>query len=217
MFHVRKYILFRFAMPHRSGSPRPYFVPSYGWGCCLGSIRHTCDQISPRQRGKVFNNSPHSYVADVVTGFACLESTPDPPSIYCFIWLSVACIDGRRWANADMGCIDRRFAFTLSHWLLCSLTSPERPLFANLQFDIGFTATLILHPATYLNKVLVASNEGDMQLWNIRTQCVESRAINFFCEFTAVTGHVYTNFLILNCAHYRLSRIWDHLRVPSRQ
>jgi hypothetical protein len=104
----------------------------------------------------------------------------------------------------------------VSHRLFCSITSPERPLSANLQFDIGFTATLILHPATYLNKVLVASSEGDVQLWNIRTQCVESCAI-FFCEFTAVTGHVYTNFLILNCAHYRLSRIWAHLRVPSRQ
>ncbi|KAF7967205.1 hypothetical protein HWV62_35121 [Athelia sp. TMB] len=37
-------------------------------------------------------------------------------------------------------------------------------------FDPGFTAALILHPATYLNKVLVTSSEGDMQLWNIRTQ-----------------------------------------------
>ena len=39
-----------------------------------------------------------------------------------------------------------------------------------IQFDIGFTAVMVLHPATYLNKVLVASREGDLQLWNIRTQ-----------------------------------------------
>lgn len=39
-----------------------------------------------------------------------------------------------------------------------------------IQFDIGFTAAVVLHPATYLNKVLVASSEGDLQLWNIRTQ-----------------------------------------------
>lgn len=39
-----------------------------------------------------------------------------------------------------------------------------------IQFDIGFTAVMVLHPATYLNKVLVASSEGDLQLWNIRTQ-----------------------------------------------
>lgn len=48
--------------------------------------------------------------------------------------------------------------------------TPE-PLFScTIQFDIGFTAVLVLHPATYLNKVLVASTEGDLQLWNIRTQ-----------------------------------------------
>ncbi|KAJ7582969.1 WD40-repeat-containing domain protein [Mycena floridula] len=38
-----------------------------------------------------------------------------------------------------------------------------------VQFDSGFTATSILHPATYINKVLVSSVEGTMQLWNIRS------------------------------------------------
>lgn len=28
---------------------------------------------------------------------------------------------------------------------------------------------ILLHPATYLNKILVASSQGSMQLWNIRT------------------------------------------------
>jgi U3 small nucleolar RNA-associated protein 21 len=41
---------------------------------------------------------------------------------------------------------------------------------STIQFDPGFTATLVLHPATYLNKVLVASSQGEIQLWNIRTQ-----------------------------------------------
>ena len=41
-----------------------------------------------------------------------------------------------------------------------------------IQFDTGFTATSVLHPATYLNKVLVTSSQGEMQLWNIRTQSV---------------------------------------------
>ncbi|KAG1877929.1 Utp21 specific WD40 associated putative domain-containing protein [Suillus subalutaceus] len=54
--------------------------------------------------------------------------------------------------------------------LIWEVSTNERVLSATIQFDIGFTATSILHPATYLNKVLVASNEGDMQLWNIRTQ-----------------------------------------------
>ncbi|KAI0072792.1 Utp21-domain-containing protein [Panus rudis PR-1116 ss-1] len=43
-------------------------------------------------------------------------------------------------------------------------------LTATITFESGFTATSILHPATYLNKVLVASSEGAMQLWNIRTK-----------------------------------------------
>ncbi|KAG2158310.1 Utp21 specific WD40 associated putative domain-containing protein [Suillus bovinus] len=54
--------------------------------------------------------------------------------------------------------------------LIWEISTNEQTLSATIQFDIGFTATSILHPATYLNKVLVASNEGDMQLWNIRTQ-----------------------------------------------
>ncbi|KAF9469440.1 Utp21 specific WD40 associated putative domain-containing protein [Collybia nuda] len=41
---------------------------------------------------------------------------------------------------------------------------------STIQFDIGFTATSILHPATYLNKILVASSQGSVQLWNIRSQ-----------------------------------------------
>ncbi|KAJ7741593.1 Utp21 specific WD40 associated putative domain-containing protein [Mycena maculata] len=41
---------------------------------------------------------------------------------------------------------------------------------STIEFDMGFTATLILHPATYLNKILVSSSQGSMQLWNIRSQ-----------------------------------------------
>lgn len=32
-----------------------------------------------------------------------------------------------------------------------------------------FTATTLLHPATYLNKIIVGSSQGSMQLWNTRT------------------------------------------------
>ncbi|OJT09103.1 U3 small nucleolar RNA-associated protein 21 -like protein [Trametes pubescens] len=39
-----------------------------------------------------------------------------------------------------------------------------------IQFEPGFTAIMIHHPATYLNKVLVASSQGSMQLWNTKTQ-----------------------------------------------
>lgn len=33
----------------------------------------------------------------------------------------------------------------------------------------GFVPTALAHPPTYLNKVLVGSESGAMQLWNVRT------------------------------------------------
>lgn len=44
-----------------------------------------------------------------------------------------------------------------------------------MQFDSDFTATNMLHPSTYLNKILVGSSQGSIQLWNIKTQCVICR------------------------------------------
>ncbi|KAF9447264.1 Utp21-domain-containing protein [Macrolepiota fuliginosa MF-IS2] len=41
---------------------------------------------------------------------------------------------------------------------------------STIQFDRGFTATSVLHPATYINKVLIASSQGTLQLWNIKTK-----------------------------------------------
>ncbi|GMF40092.1 unnamed protein product [Phytophthora fragariaefolia] len=37
-----------------------------------------------------------------------------------------------------------------------------------LTFPDGFTPTVIMHPDTYLNKILVGSKEGALQLWNVR-------------------------------------------------
>lgn len=49
-------------------------------------------------------------------------------------------------------------------------------LVCSIEFDNGFTATSVIHPATYLNKVLVASSQGTMQLWNIRAKYVQLTA-----------------------------------------
>ncbi|OCF43580.1 U3 small nucleolar RNA-associated protein 21 [Kwoniella heveanensis CBS 569] len=38
-----------------------------------------------------------------------------------------------------------------------------------ITFHTSFTATQIMHPSTYLNKVLVGSQQGELQLWNVRT------------------------------------------------
>jgi hypothetical protein len=45
-------------------------------------------------------------------------------------------------------------------------------LHSQIQFESGFAATHLLHPATYLNKVLVGGSDGSLQLWNIRTRYV---------------------------------------------
>jgi U3 small nucleolar RNA-associated protein 21 len=51
-----------------------------------------------------------------------------------------------------------------------SLSKNNGPsLHSTIEFADHFTATNVLHPATYLNKVLVSSKEGHLQLWNIAT------------------------------------------------
>lgn len=42
-------------------------------------------------------------------------------------------------------------------------------LYTTITFDSSFTVTTLIHPSTYLNKILIGSNQGTMQLWNIRT------------------------------------------------
>ncbi|KAI9509337.1 Utp21-domain-containing protein [Russula earlei] len=46
----------------------------------------------------------------------------------------------------------------------------EEALHSQIQFEPGFTAVHLLHPATYLNKVLIGGSDGSLQLWNIRTR-----------------------------------------------
>ena len=43
-------------------------------------------------------------------------------------------------------------------------------VYLDLTFDPkSFKITALLHPSTYLNKIVFASKQGAMQLWNIRT------------------------------------------------
>ena len=42
-------------------------------------------------------------------------------------------------------------------------------VFAELSFDANvFRVSVVMHPTTYANKILFASQQGSMQLWNIR-------------------------------------------------
>ena len=43
-------------------------------------------------------------------------------------------------------------------------------LYGEMHFDLDtFTITSAVHPSTYLNKILLGSAQGELQLWNIRT------------------------------------------------
>lgn len=54
------------------------------------------------------------------------------------------------------------FAATPSH------THPNNPQVA-IEFDESFAPTVMCHPDTYLNKVVVGAADGRLQLWNIAT------------------------------------------------
>ncbi|MEQ2213773.1 hypothetical protein XENOCAPTIV_020701, partial [Xenoophorus captivus] len=52
---------------------------------------------------------------------------------------------------------------------ICSL--PPTDIYLRLNFDPGtFDVSAMMHPSTYLNKVLLGSSQGALQLWNIKTR-----------------------------------------------
>lgn len=56
-----------------------------------------------------------------------------------------------------------RIPFTLSSG------PPEQ--YGKIEFDPArFLVTSLMHPSTYMNKVLLGSRQGELQLWNIRTR-----------------------------------------------
>jgi U3 small nucleolar RNA-associated protein 21 len=46
---------------------------------------------------------------------------------------------------------------------------PEEKLIRSLDLTEGGDVTAILHPATWLNKVVLGRENGVVQIWNIRT------------------------------------------------
>ncbi|CAK5040589.1 unnamed protein product [Aphanomyces euteiches] len=59
---------------------------------------------------------------------------------------------------------------TMHIWTISDLS-----LVNKIEFDAEFTPSVLLHPSTYLNKVVVGSAQGGLQLWNVRTlKCIYS-------------------------------------------
>ena len=57
-------------------------------------------------------------------------------------------------------------------------------LYCEIELLEDFAATCMMHPATYLNKILLGSQQGALQLWNIRTRFVHT---NFSMNFAMLT------------------------------
>ncbi|GAA5967551.1 hypothetical protein JCM11641_005691 [Rhodosporidiobolus odoratus] len=62
--------------------------------------------------------------------------------------------------------------------------------YAVIEFAAGFTATKMMHPASYLNKVVVGSKEGELAVYNVRTaSCIHTFAASSLCATpSAVTA-----------------------------
>lgn len=78
--------------------------------------------------------------------------------------------------------------FCLSHGHSMILLAID--LLMEIQFGPDSTPTSILHPDTYINKVLVATREGLMQLWNIRTKW---RRLSFWMQCFIKPLHTHTH------------------------
>ncbi|TIC19510.1 WD40 repeat-like protein [Wallemia mellicola] len=80
--------------------------------------------------------------------------------------------------------------------LVWDLQSSE--LLHEIEFGVNFTATDFLHPSTYLNKLLVASKNGQLQLWNIRTRTL-IREFNFDSPITTLQQSPAIDIVAVGC------------------
>ncbi|KAI8379183.1 Utp21 specific WD40 associated putative domain-containing protein [Radiomyces spectabilis] len=60
-------------------------------------------------------------------------------------------------------------------------------MYTEIEFDAGFTASAMIHPSTYLNKILISSTQGTMQIWNIRTNKMIYQFKSFGSPITCLT------------------------------
>ncbi|KAL8279548.1 hypothetical protein RQP46_008110 [Phenoliferia psychrophenolica] len=85
-------------------------------------------------------------------------------------------------------------------------TSTGATPYATIDFGPDFTAAKIVHPASYLNKVVVGSKEGALAVWNVRTASLihtfESSALsNSPSAITALTQSPAIDVLGVGCAN----------------
>eukprot|EP00658_Telonema_sp_P-2_P071659 TRINITY_DN60898_c0_g1_i1.p1 TRINITY_DN60898_c0_g1~~TRINITY_DN60898_c0_g1_i1.p1 ORF type:complete len:321 (-),score=76.63 TRINITY_DN60898_c0_g1_i1:95-1057(-) len=100
------------------------------------------------------------------------EDDQEPPGIWVCERGQTVCV-----LRGHAGKIDQLLPFGKGH--LLSLSVAEGALMVwdvegqcqsgSIEFEAGFSPCIIAHPDTYLNKIVVGSSEGRVQLWNLRT------------------------------------------------
>ena len=66
-------------------------------------------------------------------------------------------------------------------------TVEDAELHAEIPFDPSCSLSCAMHPSTYLNKIVVGSSQGRLQLWNIKTcKKIYEFKLNFGCGITCI-------------------------------
>ena len=66
-------------------------------------------------------------------------------------------------------------------------------LYTELHFNSdSFEISCIVHPSTYLNKVLIGSKQGPLQLWNIRNGYVKLHYVIIYDKWNSSRKLIYT-------------------------
>lgn len=81
----------------------------------------------------------------------------------------VATLKGEHGPIATMCSIGQYLVTVSSDGYMCVWNWRTEELIRTINLGQKFSPSFILHPYTYLNKVLVGSTTGKLQLWNIRT------------------------------------------------
>ena len=141
-----------------TGAHYSYLVRRHGPGLALSTLR----QVSrdPRLAGKLIRTRLVRYLRGILRslGYAVgagakTESSQGRDRVGFVAYVAV---DRERRGNGIGGRLFETFE--------------ELAREAGLQrLELGCTPTCVAHPATYLNKVLVGSAEGGLQLWNVAT------------------------------------------------
>jgi len=136
----------------------------------MGGFRPTCNQISTRKRGESVVILYVMILFLSLIGSSGQQSIRDLFIIYYYLWVTNTRFDRGGRKDVLLEHCQWRYVtlvvYLLHHTILICIQDLE----STIQFEQGFIATSILHPATYLNKVLVASSQGSIQLWNIHTR-----------------------------------------------